>query len=245
VVYCHQYNDARGFAWQRHEQAGVHVSERLAAQGFLVVEHDLFGYGARNHDAGLAYWLAHPDRSALGVMVSDVRRIVDALYKLDLHVDTDRLALTGYSLGGLVAVHAAALDKRVGACVSVCGLGSLRLDAHGEATEGLGRYCLLRPTLPRLGFFLGQERRVPYDVHELLALIAPRPVLIVVPTLDQDWVHADVRACYQAAREAYVFLGAADKLVFCAPDDFGRFPPRLQRTVNAWLARWASGNVNR
>jgi pimeloyl-ACP methyl ester carboxylesterase len=239
VVYCHQYNDQRGFAWQRHEQAGVHVSERLADLGFLVVEFDLFGYGRRNHDAGLDYWTAHPDRSALGMMIGDVHQILDALEAVAL-ADTSRMAVIGYSLGGTVALHASALDQRVGACVSICGMGSMRLDRHSDETEGLGRYCLLRPTLPRLGYFVGQEDRVPYDYHELLALIAPRYAMIVAPELDQDWLHEDVLACYKAAQSAYAFWDATDQLALEVPYDFNRYPPKLQDRVNAWLCRWAS-----
>jgi hypothetical protein len=111
------------------------------------------------------------------------------------------------------------------------------MDAHGQATEGLGRYCLLRPTLPRLGFFIGHERRVPYDYHEVLALIAPRPVLVVAPALDQDWRHEDVRACYDAALPVYRLLGAAQNITFYAPDDFNRYPPKYQDYVNDWLCR--------
>jgi pimeloyl-ACP methyl ester carboxylesterase len=234
AIYCHQYNAQRGFAWQRHEQAGINVGERLAYKGFLAVEYDQFGYGTRNHDSSPEFFVSHPGRSALGVMVQDVRRIVDAL-SLVPTADASRIALVGYALGGAVALHAAALNARIRAVASVCGFASMRLDAHGPAIEGLGRYCRIRPLLPRLGFFCDHERRVPYDYHEVLALIAPRPALVFAPLLDQDWFPEDVTACYDAAREVYRLLGTENRLALRRPYDFNRYPPKHQDEVNDWL----------
>jgi hypothetical protein len=118
----------------------------------------------------------------------------------------------------------------------------MRCDAHGLETEGLRRYTHLRPLLPRLGFFVGHERRLPYDLHEVLALVAPRPALVLAPSLDQDWVHEDVTTCVEAAVSVYTLLGARDNLRLHAPMDFNRYPPSYQRVVNDWLweaARWA------
>ncbi len=235
AIYLHGYVDSRGWAWSAEYGWPVSVGERLAGCGFLAVEFDQLGYGARNRDCGLEFYRAHPRSSALMAMVHDVQRVIDAVAALDM-ADGARVAVAGYSLGGAVALHTAALDERIRAVASTCGFASLRLDAHGARTEGLRRYAHLRPTLPRLGFFLRQERRVPYDYHELLALIAPRPALIVAPRLDQDWVHEDVRACYEAALEVYRLLGAEGSLCCEAPDDFNRYPPRYQELVNVWLA---------
>ncbi len=235
AIYLHGYVDSRGWAWSAEYGWTPSVGERLAQSGFLAVEFDQLGYGCRNRDCGLEFYRAHPRSSALAAMVQDVRRVIDAVGQLAV-ADGGRVAVAGYSLGGAVALHAAALDERIRAVASTCGFASLRLDAHGAETEGLRRYCLLRPTLPRLGFFLGQERRVPYDYHELLALIAPRPALILAPRLDQDWRPEDVRACYDAALAVYRLLGADDRLCWEAPDDLNRYPPRYQERVNTWLA---------
>ena len=238
VIYCHAYQDQRGFAWSRGYGWGTSVGEHLAARGFLAVEFDQFGYGTRNRDCGLDFFVQHPQQSALGVMVQDVRRIMDVLGNVDI-ADAERIMVIGYALGGAVALHAAALDERIRAVASVCGFGSMRLDAHGEATEGLRRYSHLRPTLPRLGFFVGQEKRVPYDYHELLALIAPRPVFILAPLLDQDWFPEDVSICYERAKDVYRLLGQAEALEIRRPNDFNRYPPEYQEQVNDWLWRQA------
>ena len=243
VIFLHAYVDARGWASTSEYGWSPLVGERLAQQGFLAVEYDQFGYGTRNHDAGIEFYVKHPRQSAMGVMVQDVRRVVTALSQLDI-ADEKRIMVAGYSLGGAVALYAAALDERISGVASTCGFGSMRRDAHGQETEGLLRYSHLRPTLPRLGFFVGHEQRVPYDYHEILALIAPRPVLILAPRLDQDWFFEDVVACIESAAEVYRLLSAEESLQLHTPLDFNRYPPAYQNRVNEWLggvARTDSG----
>ena len=236
AIYLHAYIDTMGWAWSAEYGWTPSVGERLAQRGFLAVEYDQLGYGRRNHDAGLEFYRAHPQASVLGAMVQDLRRVIDALGALPL-ADAGRIAVAGYSLGGMVALYGAALDERIAAVATTCGFGSMRLDAHGRETEGLMRYSHLRSTLPRLGFFVGHEAHLPYDYHDLLALIAPRPVFVLAPLLDQDWRHEDVRACCQAARPVYELLDAAENLTLAAPNDFNRYPPKYQDLVNDWL--WA------
>jgi len=235
VIYLHGYLDAMGHDWSSEYGWTPSVGERLAQKGFLAVEYDQFGYGTRNHDSGIEFFAEHPDQSAMGVMVQDVRSVVNALACLDM-VDPDRVMVAGFSLGGAVGLLAGALDERIKAVASTCGFASMRLDAHGNETEGLMRYSHLRPTMPRLGFFVGHEKRVPFDFHEILSLIAPRPVLVVAPMLDQDWFHADVEACCDAVVAVYRLLGAEHSIELHAPLDFNRYPPKYQNVVNEWLS---------
>jgi dienelactone hydrolase len=234
VIFLHAYADALGCASTSEYSWSPLVGERLARLGFLVVEYDQFGYGSRNHDAGIEFYADRPTQSAMGVMIRDVQQVVSAVSQLEM-ADGDRIMVAGYSLGGTVALFSAALDERIKAVASTCGFGSLRLDSHGDETEGLRRYSHLRPLLPRLGFFLGNEKRVPFDFHEVLALIAPRPLFVLAPMLDQDWVFGDVEACIEPARTVYGLFGAQQRLQFYTPLDFNRYPPAYQNRVNHWL----------
>ncbi len=234
VIYLHAYLDAGGHEWARYYGYRTSVGERMAQNGFLAIEFDQFGYGSRNRDSGIGFYKEHPEVSAIGVMIQDVRKIIDAVSLLEW-VDKDNIMVAGYSLGGMVGLYAAVFEPRIKAVASTCGFGSMRLDAHGNQTEGIRRYSHLRPTIPRLGLFLGNEKRIPYDFHEILSLIAPRSVFVLAPQLDQDWFHEDVEICYQEATKIFDLYGKRDHIVFNSPNDFNRYPPKYQNMVNEWL----------
>jgi hypothetical protein len=95
--------------------------------------------------------------------------------------------------------------------------------------------------LPRLGFFVGHEDRVPFDFDEVLALIAPTPVLLVAPTLDRYARIADVRREVETSQKVYDLLGHTDALQFETPEDINRFPHGTQEHAFDWLAARAGG----
>jgi dienelactone hydrolase len=234
VIYLHAYLDANGYDWSRGYLYRSTPGERIAQHGFLAVEFNQFGYANRNRDSGIEFFRENPELSALGVMIQDVRKIIDAISLLEW-IDKDNIMVAGYSLGGMVGLYSAVFDERIQAVASTCGFGSMRLDTHGNQTEGIKRYSHLRPTIPRLGLFIGEEKRIPYDFHEVLALIAPRPVFILAPKLDQDWFFEDVEVCCREAEKIYGLYNKKDNLVLESPNDFNRYPPGYQDLVNNWL----------
>ena len=81
--------------------------------------------------------------------------------------------------------------------------------------------------LPRLGAFVGFEARIPCDYEEVLALIAPRPALIITPGIDGQSTFDDLRRCVATARQVYQLLGRPEALVFQRADDYNHFSPDL------------------
>jgi pimeloyl-ACP methyl ester carboxylesterase len=163
---------------------------------------------------------------------------IDALEK-DSLVDPQRIDLFGYSLGGTVGLYAAALDPRVKGVVSICGFTPMRTDTAGRGAGGVARYSHERGLIPRLGFFVGQEARIPYDFDELLGAIAPRPVLVMQPALDRDASVADVRAAVEQARKVYSLYGATEKLALHQPWDYNRLP----NAQLDWILKWMAQNL--
>jgi len=109
--------------------------------------------------------------------------LVDYLYTLP-QVDKEHIALNGYSRDGKMALVAAILDPRIAAVIpgstGVGGVMPWRLGSErgfGESIESTTRNF---PTwfVPRLRFFSGREDRLPVDGNSLVALVAPRAVLI-------------------------------------------------------------------
>ncbi|MFB3826796.1 MAG: alpha/beta hydrolase family protein [Bryobacteraceae bacterium] len=210
----------------------------LTQRGFAVLAFDQIGFGTRVLDAR-KFYERYPKWSLMGKMVSDTRAAVDAVSALEA-VDPQRIYLLGYALGAKVALMTAALDSRIAGLATVCGVDPLRLDTPDRGVEGIRHYSHLHGLLPRLGFFAGHERRAPFDYDEVLALAAPRPVLVVAPELDRYARIADVRREIEAARHVYRFLGRESRLELESPEDFNRFPKRLQERVFDWLARLSS-----
>ena len=125
-----------------------------------------------------------------------------------------RVVLAGHSRNGKAALIAAGFDDRFAGVVSsssgVLGAIPARLccDRHGgEGVELLTRHY---PEWyhPRLRFFSGREHRLPTDAHELLALVAPRPLLLSVAVNDPVESTAAARATAAVVEDVYARLGA-------------------------------------
>ncbi|HET8546953.1 MAG TPA: hypothetical protein VFL57_03075 [Bryobacteraceae bacterium] len=82
---------------------------------------------------------------------------------------------------------------------------------------------------------IGNEDRLPFDYDEVLALAAPKAMLIVAPIKDRYARLPDVQREVEAAARVYRLLGR--ELEVWTPDDFNRFPLPLQQQVYDWLAK--------
>lgn len=112
-----------------------------------------------------------------------------------------------------MGLYSTALDSRVSGLVSISGFTPMRT------------YTAERGLIPRLGFF------VPYDFDELIASIAPRPVMVVEPRFDRDGTPPDVRAAVDRARNAYQARGASASLALSEPWDYTRLPNSTQDEI--------------
>ena len=111
-------------------------------------------------------------------MVSDTRAAIDSLTQVD-KIDPQRIYLMGYSLGAKVGLpRLRSMSASVGCRCR--GFRSLRFDTPDRGVEGIRHYSHLHGLIPRLGF-VGAESRLPFDFDAALALVAPRPVLLIAP----------------------------------------------------------------
>ena len=137
-----------------------------------------------------------------------VSRAIDALEQ-EPGVDASRIAAVGHSRNGKVALLAGALDARVALVVanmSGCMGAALSRRREGETIFWITQ---LFPHWFVDGFerFADNEARLPFDQHFLIALAAPRPVLIA-SGVEDDW--ADPEGEFLGARAAapvYTLLG--------------------------------------
>ncbi len=137
------------------------------------------------------------DTATIAAWAWCLSRAVDYLLT-DPAIDVQRIAVVGHSRNGKTALLAAALDARIALVVpSQAGCGGsapCRVAAELSAEGPNGRSTV--ETVRRINtsfphWFCGnfkafneQPERLPFDQHELIALCAPRPVLLSCATED-------------------------------------------------------------
>jgi pimeloyl-ACP methyl ester carboxylesterase len=230
VIWLHGYSYPLGYMWVY--RTDTHPILALVNAGYAVLAFDQAGFGSRMGEFA-PFYKRHPQWSLMGRMVEDTTRAVDAL-AADPAIDPARISVFGYTIGGTVGLYAAALDPRIASAVSISGFTPMRTDTADRGTGGLARYSEERALLPRLGFFIGNESRLPYDFDELIAAIAPRSVLVVEPTMDRATTPGDVRQAVARARQVYTLYSASDKLTLHEPVDY----TRLTNATQDWAVRW-------
>lgn len=231
AIWLHGLSYPLGYMWPYHYD--LHPILALVQAGYAVLAYDQSGFGTRM-DETRPFYDRYPKWSQMGRMVEDARMAVNVLQQDEL-VNPDKIYIFGYSLGGMVGLYATALDLRVKGLVSICGFTPMRTDTADKGTGGLARFCYERGLLPRLGLFVGHEKRIPYDYQSLIGMIAPRPVMVVQPLLDRDAIPDDVRNSVAQAAKVYQLYGAADRLNLWEPWDYNRLPDYMQNKAIQWM----------
>lgn len=231
VIWLHGYSHPLGYMWVYRRD--VHPILALVQAGYAVLAYDQTGFGSRQSEDS-PFYDRYPDWSRLGRMIEDASAAVDALESQPL-VDPARIYAFGYMLGGMVGLHAAALDPRIQGVVTINGFTPMRTDTPDRGTGGLARFSHERGLVPRLGFFIGHESRVPYDYDELIACIAPRPVLVVQPEFGRGASPAGVQATVETAGQIYALLDARSELELHRPRDITRLSTKTQDETIRWM----------
>jgi dienelactone hydrolase len=232
----------------------LHMALELVKRGYVTFTYDAACFGERhNPESGhygeaIPFYRKHPRWSMMGKMAWDLSRAVDYLETLDF-VDPKRIASIGHSHGGYTTLFAAALDERIRAAVSSCGFDTLRYDGNPY------RWSHATALMPRLGFYVTSPHinmrfyagvpdsgviQIPFDMHQVLALIAPRALFL--STSDEDaifpnagWSARQALACLEPA---YKLLGTGDRLGSYFFRGGHSFPPEASERAYAWLDRW-------
>jgi formylglycine-generating enzyme required for sulfatase activity/pimeloyl-ACP methyl ester carboxylesterase len=201
---------------------GVDSYAYMAVQkGYIAVAIRWFGesYGEWYSEAVANLKLRHPHCTGLGKWVWDAHRLLDYLYTLP-EVDRDHIGIIGHSLGGKMALYAAAFEPRITAVVS--------------NELGIGLSFSNYDDYWYFGEFIDKVDKGT-DQHELIGLIAPRPFLLIGgDTYDtaKSWYYIN------AAREVYKLYGKPENIGYFNHHK-GHMPtPEAVWRAMEWLAHF-------
>jgi pimeloyl-ACP methyl ester carboxylesterase len=240
IIWLHPFSYHSGYN-EGYGVQGTTVYHRLAQAGYIVLAFDQCGFGLRLHE-GAGFYEKYPHWSRLGRMIHDVRSAVDFITEEKGEadgtmpfIDKNNIFVLGYSLGGMVGLHAAALDKRITGVACFSGFSPLRTcNNYKKETGGLARFWNWHGLIPKLELFENREGNIPYDYDDLLRLIAPRPCLVVAQQRDRYHPVEEVRNCINEVRSSWMGKSGLRDIY---PDDIQRFQSEQHTIFLDWLSR--------
>ncbi len=199
-------------------------AHELANRGYVCIVPDYPSFGEYQYDFSQS---RKPYLSGSMKAVWNNIRAVDVLETL-AEVDRNRIGCIGHSLGAHNAIFTAPFDLRIQAVISSCGFSDFHDDDVPSWTGE--RY------MPRIRDVFGNDPdRVPFDFHELLAALAPRPVFVNAPQQDSDFDVRGVRKVLDSARKVYQLLDAGENLTAVYPESKHDFPDQVRQQAYDWL----------
>ncbi len=182
-----------------------------------------------------------PDLKALGYQSGTMKAIWDNIRGLDYleslpFVEKGKFAALGHSLGGHNAIYTAVFEPRITVVVSSCGFDSF-LDYYGGAEVNWqpGRGWCQDRYMPKLAQYKGRLQEIPFDFHELIGALAPRPVFINAPLRDANFQWRSVDEIVKAAGPVFRLYDVPQNLVVEHPDCEHDFPPAVRETAYRFI----------
>lgn len=166
---------------------GLHLAKR----GFITLSYDLLSAGERQYPGckpfdTAPFYEKYPNWSVRGKDLWDVTRAIDFLQSMD-EVNPDKIGSMGHSQGGGITIHAMVADSRIKAGACNCGDWPVRLSKnpfhHARTEWWIGR--------PRLRPYCYSAKPFPIDMHECLALIAPRAIMNITALNDFNYTEKE------------------------------------------------------
>lgn len=180
-----------------------------------------------------------------------VSRLIDGIeiVQAQLSADTKRIAVTGCSFAGKMALYAGAFDERVALTIAhESGGGGVNSWRVAETLGNVERisntnYSWFMQSLHTN--FNGRVATLPYDHHELMAMIAPRALLVLG---NPPWTWLGDEAGYVASRaveEVYKAFGIPYRFgfIFRPAPNHCTLPEASLPVVQAFINRFLFGNT--
>lgn len=178
----------------------------LAKKGYITLAPDIYGFGATIKNTTQQELVdnlmkKYPNWSYRGMKILTLIRAIDMLEQLPF-VKKGSYGSIGNSLGGGMALYHAAFDQRIKVSVPSTGVSPAKTNVFRLLNSGITW------EEPERWKKIAKDGKPPYDIHEVIALCAPRCMLF----LDDynDPYNPDVMAGFQhvyQAMQVYQLLG--------------------------------------
>ena len=211
------------------------------------------GSGPSNSDP---YFQLYPDQNLnnsgqYSAWAWGVSRLIDGLgiVQDSLPIDLNHLAVAGCSYAGKMALFAGAFDERIALTIAQESGGGGA--PAWRVSETLGDVERLHSTdhnwFRESMFQFGRSNvaKLPEDHHELMAMCAPR-ALLVTGNIDYEWLANP--SCYVSARAAhkvYITFGIQDRFGFYIDGGHGHcsIPARQRPAIEAFVDKFLLGDT--
>jgi len=225
VLYVCGHSETQKVHYQAHPR-------RFAELGFvcLVVETiqlgEVRGYHHGCYREGWHHWVSRGYTPASIEAINGIRGLDLLTQRPD--VDGERLGVTGISGGGAVTWWTTAADERVKVAAPVCGTSSLASYIADRTIDG---HCDC--------MWLNNTYR--WDLADVGALIAPRPLMIASADRDSIFTIAAIREVHQQLEGLYGKLGAADNLRLIDTPGGHSYHERSRTAIFSWFLKHLQG----
>lgn len=184
-----------------------------------------------------------------------VSRLIDGLELVQgsLPIDLKHIAVTGCSYAGKMALFAGAFDERIALTIAQesggGGAPSWRVSHNIEPNGSVEKidntdYKWFREEMRQ---FSGDNvYKLPEDHHELMAMVAPRALLV---TGNTDFTWLSNKSCYvsaRAAKEVYKTLGISERMGFYIDGGHGHcaVPTSQRPAIEAFVDKFLLDKTN-
>ena len=212
---------------------GPHA-RRFAELGFvcLLIEtiegEECRGTHHGQYQKGFFHWASRGYTPA-GLEMLNGMRGIDLLVERP-EVDAKRIGVTGVSGGGSYSWWVAAGDERVKITAPICGTSTLA--SHlGDHTIDANCDCM---------WWLNT---LQWDILDVAALIAPRPMLIGDSDHDMHFTLRGIEAVHRQCQQLYTLLGAPQNFSSVVAPGAHSYHPLSRTTVFSWFLKQLQGKT--
>lgn len=211
----------------------------LVLRGYVVLIPDAITAGERIKENEKAYhnnyfYEDHPEW--LSITAKNLTDHIQGIELLTQHelVDETRLGAIGHSFGGYNAYYLGGIDRRIKAVVSSCGFSTFTGDYRPHQWGYRDWYT----HFPKITDMI-KEGEIPFEFHEIMALVAPTPMFNWSGQSDHVFPHwKSIGSALHQVHHLYEKIGYPDHFTSLLGAEGHDFPPYIREATYRFLDKW-------